>query len=305
MDVVTSVVATVLDTITDYTTLVFTTTDVEQSLVTVTTTELVTSHGITITVDKRGLATSVPSYASACDGPAGYASACSCVGVVGSTTTVTVSELVQTVTETLITTPTVLASTTVIATLPTTLVETSVFPATETAFTTVLDEISTTVVQTTVVPTTTTVTVEVTPSCTAFVIQVSGGPLDGDYMVNDMGTIGTSSLESQALLFELQADTGYVFEVGTTTQLAVTPNPNGSPSSIIIVDELKTSVPLICSFPSGESLSSTPTISCTSSNGYYEMSNCMLAGNSVWMSNGPAQVNGGCLALTFLAVPQC
>ncbi len=308
VDVATSV-TTVVDTITDYTTLVFTTTDVEQSLVTVTATEIVTTHPITITltVDKRSLATSVPGYASACDGPEGYASACLCAGIVGATTTITVPKLVQTVTKTLTTTPTVLATTTAIATLPTTLVETSILPATETALTTVFDEISTTVVQTTIVPSTTTATVQVTPSCTAFFLQVSSSFINGAYMVNSQGQISASSLESQALLFELDPDNGYLVVVGTTTQLAlVPPTSDGNPTTISPVDESDATIPLICSFPAGESLSSMPEISCEDSIGYDQFNFCMLAGSAVWMSSpGPAAVNGNCVSLTFVAVPQC
>lgn len=307
VDVATSV-TTVVDTITDYTTLVFTTTDVEQSLVTVTATEIVTTHPITITVsyDKRDLATSVPDYASACDGPEGYASACSCAGVVGATTTVTAPELVQTVTKTVTSTPTVLATTTAIATLPTTLFETSVLTATETDFTTVLDEISTTVVQTTVVPSTTTATVQVTPSCTAFFLQVSSSFVNGAYMANNQNQISASSLESQALLFELDPDNGYLVVVGTTTRLALTPPSDGNPTTINPVDASDATIPLICSFPEGQSLSSMPEISCGDSIGYDQFNFCMLAGEAVWMSSpGPAAVNGNCGSLIFNAIPQC
>ena len=251
IDLVSSVVTTIAETISQFTTVVLTATDVEYSAVTVTTT-VVTTPPVTITIKKRNLATDVPSYASACDGPAQYESACSCNGVVGSTSTVTETDFTSTATATTTTTPTVVISTTVTTSLPTTLVETSVVPLTETALTTVLDSISSTVVETAVVPTTTTVTVDVPPPCSTFAIYATSqqsGYLtyyDGELQLDD---------ESYAQPFVYDAANGYIYQAGSANFLATTPASNPEPGGAnVVLTADSTMDPLVCMSSAGDTL---------------------------------------------------
>ena len=148
-----------------------------------------------------GFPTAVPSYASACSGTVRYSSACACIGVTGSTTTVTPAATVSTVTVSVTSIPTVVVSVTAIETLPVTVTQASEVIVTETAVATITDLVSSVVIETVVVPTTTTATVDVAaPVCTTFALQAESGDYQGLYVDASSGMlVFTSADESRGI----------------------------------------------------------------------------------------------------------
>ena len=239
-----SVFVTIPETVTDVETVVATSTDHEPSFVTVFVTETTTSARVTIEPRKERRAleprvtsscpdvrypTAVPSYASACSGTVRFSSACACIGVTGSTTTITPAATVSTVTVSVTSTPTVVVGVTATETLPVTITEASEVLVTETAVTTITDLVSSVVIETVVVPTTTTATVDVAPPvCTSFALQAESGPHQGLYVDASSGLLEFASAEESS---------GSTFAYDPTTSLVTVlnaPGLSGLPLSTLV-----------------------------------------------------------------------
>ncbi|MCJ1472712.1 hypothetical protein MMC13_001361 [Lambiella insularis] len=296
-----TITKTVSTTITTPTTITVTITDVVPVTFTATLTTDLTTLVITVlteTVDevlKRQMTvkpTSIPAYASACSNSVRYSSACSCIGVIASTTTA----------------PT--PSTTVTKTQTVTQVATSV--ATNTVFQTSTVAVTAVVtgVTTINVPATATVSVFVTP--TSFILQATGGPIDGQYTMPTQ--LPDAAFGSEIILFSSDISSAGTFSIDAMGHLTSSnggeladQNPtdgsseSGDDYNILFLDTPSNAA----GFPQSTCSVALPgTLMCTEADGRNIFQYCSVSfdGLSAYFVLD-AVVRSGCTAATLTVIP--
>ncbi|MCJ1437630.1 hypothetical protein MMC27_007017 [Xylographa pallens] len=308
-----TVLSTVLTTVTDD----FTVTVVDK--------REVSASGMRHMLDYKGIAleprqmtvapSSIPAYASACSGTSQYSSACSCIGVTPTTTTVTAptTTTTKTITVSNTATSTVQASTTIENTILTTIITT--IP------TTIINTIITTIPSTEVIVTTVPTTLDVTSTVLAcaeptptFFLQAVGAGVTGEYAAVAAADSGFSDQTISFVTNMAGASPFYLDAAGhliTATRSGIA-NIDNVPAETIFFDTAAQlaggdEAELVCTLP-GPGAGTLSCVAGSDQDSVFQLCPAGALADGEYPIAGVAiatTVQSGCQGLTFEAVPVC